>query len=210
MGCEYSRQLESKEELEIQAAENKFKLFQIDIKSVVEAFDSVSTAPYLSTPEFTRLKRGLNLLKLTAAQHHLLKQFERQGGYDRRALKLLAVLCCQGTAQAKAQVLFGLYAETAGLKYAQAWLLASDMLSLAVNSTPDLAKPTQQLQVYLQRLNAQCPHSLSNLVALFTNNREITSKSDFLSVFETREGSKLLSCKDLRAFILPQCEAQSS
>ena len=209
MGCAYGREHESDEELEVQKGEAEIALAKKQVKSVVEAFESVGNSAYLSIPEYTRLMRYLDLSKLTVLQHELFQQFQKPEGYERRTLYVCALLMCQGHAEPKSAALFMLYSEEGRLSRGQMQTMVEEMLTIAISRTTILTTPTDSLKSYLQRLNDRSPRAVSSILQLLTNNRKFTSKSEFIAAFTSNEGRKLLNCKGIRKFIYSKSQEKT-
>lgn len=201
MGCAYGRDHASEEEAAIQRGEESLSLSKQPIEKVLAAFEAAGSETFFAMPEYTRLKRELGLSKLTALQNELFQQFQREGGYDRRLLLLLAILLCQGSTESKAKTLFALYGDSGGLRLAEAQRMVEDMVTIAVSRTTILANTTDPLKVYLQRLDGRRAQACLDILQLCTAQRELTSEAEFLTAFEQADTSKLLTCKGIRSFL---------
>ncbi len=202
MGCAYGRDHVSEEEVTIQREEDRLSLSKQPIEKVLAAFEAAGSGVYLAMPEYTRLKRELALSRLTALQNELFQQFQREEGYDRNLLLLLAILLSQGSTQAKAKALFDLYKDNEDIRQTDAQRMVEDMVTIAVSRTTILVEMTETLKAYLKRLDDRRTQACSDILKLLTSQRELTSEAEFLTTFDTLETSKLLTCKGIRSFIL--------
>ena len=201
MGCAYGRDHVSEEEVTIQKEEDRLSLSKQPIEKVLAAFEAAGSGVYFAMPEYTRLKRELALSRLTALQNELFQQFQREEGYDRNLLLLLAILLSQGSAKAKAKALFDLYKNSEGLRQTDAQRMVEDMVTIAVSRTTILVEVTEILKAYLKRLDDRRTQACSDILKLLTAQRELTSEAEFLTAFDSLETSKLLTCKGIRSFV---------
>lgn len=201
MGCAYGRDHVSEEEGAIQREEESLSLSKQPIEKVLAAFEAAGSGVYLAMPEYTRLKRELALSRLTALQNELFQQFQKEEGYDRSLLLLLAILLCTGNPKAKAKAIFDLYKNSEGLRQTDAQRMVEDMVTIAVSRTTILVETTAILKAYLKRLDDRRSQACSDLLKLLTAERELTSESEFLTTFDSMESSKLLTCKGIRSFV---------
>ena len=201
MGCAYGRDRVSDEEAAIQAAEDALPITKKTTEEAVKKVQEISPSGYLTTAEFTRLSRELDLSKLTPQQNELFKQFQRPEGYSKRQILLLTLLLSQGPAEVKAKYVFGVYSESSHLPRTVAATLISDLVQLAVGRTTILVEMTDSIKAYIKELNEKTGKASESMLDLMMGKKAEASEVQFVEAFQASDTAKLLTCRGLRNFI---------
>ena len=201
MGCAYGRDRASEEEAAIQAAEDALGVTRLLTEDAIKKVKASSPTSYLSTAEFTRLVRNLDLPNLTPKQNELFKQFQRPDGYSKQMILLLVVLQTQGAAETKAKLLFTAYSQSGQLLRSSAYTMVSDMVQIAVCRTTILVEMTEDLKAYLKKLNEKASKASFNMLDLIMGKKAEVSEEQFLEAFQAPDTARLLTCKGIRNFI---------
>lgn len=201
MGCAYGRDRLSEEETAIQTAEDALPLTKLTTEEAVKKVIDISPSLYLSTAEFTRLARELELSKLTPRQNELFKQFQKQEGYSKTQIMLLTLLLSQGSAELKSKHLFAIYSERRLLSRRNAETMISDMVQIAVGRTTILVDTTENIKSYLEELNEKSGKASGIMLDLMLGKKAEVTEEQFSSAFQTTDTARLLTCRGLRNFI---------